>query len=144
MKPACETCGFIHTANDARAVGRFGPDPKYVAANAPTPLRETRQQAEADECAWRIEESQRRATSAEVTKPPVRQVAPVEPRPDPAPFPAVTMETAARDKAWLDFLSQVRLSLLVWEVDSDVRSGCENVLSWVDRCRADLMFGRAS
>lgn len=50
------------------------------------------------------------------------------------------MEDAARAKAWRDFLAQVRMSLLVWEIDPEVRGGCEHVLTWVKRCRDDLAF----
>ena len=53
MKPACPSCGYIHTANDARAVDRFSAGVRYVAATAPTPIRATRAEAEADECEWR-------------------------------------------------------------------------------------------
>lgn len=52
MKPACGACGRIHTSSDAVAVGRFraqGPI-GYRAANAETPIRSTRAEAEADEC----------------------------------------------------------------------------------------------
>lgn len=49
------------------------------------------------------------------------------------------MEEAARAKAWCDFLGQVNLSLLVWDIDTAVRSECEPVLSWLRRCRDDLL-----
>jgi hypothetical protein len=48
------------------------------------------------------------------------------------------METAARAKAWRDFLAQLRLSLMVWEIDGEVRAGCEHVLVWLRRCQDDL------
>ena len=51
----CVACGHVHTSNDARAVGRFTSTPTYVAANAPTPARKTRAEAEADEFRWRRE-----------------------------------------------------------------------------------------
>ena len=54
-------------------------------------------------------------------------------------FPAVLMETAARAKAWRDFLAQIRLSLMVWEIDGEVRAGCEHVLEWLHRCTSELV-----
>lgn len=55
MKSACTTCGRIHTSTDAIAVGRFQLDGPigYVAASAGSPIRATRTEAEADECAQR-------------------------------------------------------------------------------------------
>ncbi len=55
MSEPCPSCGYIHASTDARAIGRFGTAPtRYVAATAGTPPRETRAEAEADECASRI------------------------------------------------------------------------------------------
>jgi len=45
------------------------------------------------------------------------------------------METLARAKAWRDFLAQVRFSLIVWEIDPEVRAGCEPVADWIASCR---------
>ena len=139
MKAPCDSCRYVHSTSDARAVGRFGGDPMFVAAHAETPPRVTRAEAEADECAWR----QAQTTSAPQVVAVRHPVVKSEPRPPLAPFPVVEMETAARAKAWCDFLTQVRLSLVIWEIDGDVRSGCEDVLAWVRRCRDDLA-GEAS
>ena len=51
----CPACGHVHTSNDARAIGRFTGSPTFVAANASTPARKSRTEAEADECRWRQE-----------------------------------------------------------------------------------------
>lgn len=51
---------------------------------------------------------------------------------------AAALETAAREKAWVDFLSHVRLSLEVWRIDPDVREHCEHVLGWLRRLSSDL------
>ena len=51
---------------------------------------------------------------------------------------APTLERAAREKAWLDFLTEVRASLLVWEIDPTVRAECEPVTAWLARCANDL------
>ena len=142
----CPRCGHIHVANEARAVGRFDPTrPTMYAAASGGPLRAARAEAEADECAWR--------QSKPSPSPVVR--AAVEPPPSPPAvasvadegegqasggegFPAVLMETAARAKAWRDFLAQVRLSLMVWEIDGEVRAGCEHVLVWLRQCTSEL------
>lgn len=145
----CPACGHIHASNDARAVGLFTADgPRYVAANAGTPQRATRTEAETDECAWRQRRRRHQTSGAEVAAAgpvalPVRGDGPSAPEPDPEPivFPAATMEAAARAKAWRDFLAQVHFSLMVWQLDDDVRGGCEDVLAWIRRCRDDLAFG---
>lgn len=51
---------------------------------------------------------------------------------------AAAVETLAREKAWRDFLAQIRASLLVWEIDGDVRTHCEPVVSWLRRVGAEL------
>lgn len=51
---------------------------------------------------------------------------------------AAALETAAREKAWVDFLSHVRLSLEVWRIDPDVREHCEHVAAWLRRLAVDL------
>lgn len=51
---------------------------------------------------------------------------------------AARLETAAREKAWLDFLSHARLSLEVWRIDPDVREHCEHVVVWLRRLAAEL------
>lgn len=50
----------------------------------------------------------------------------------------VAVETAAREKAWRDFLAEVRMSLEVWRIDDALRIGCEPVTAWLRRCRDDL------
>lgn len=139
MKPPCPACGYIHTSNDARAIGRFAVNPMFAAAHAEAPRRATRAEAEADECVWRQE---RTLTTPPPFVPSLESHPPAviveRPAMEPAPFPAVEMETAARAKAWSDFLGQVRMSLLVWEIDGEVRDGCEHVLAWLRRCRDDL------
>jgi hypothetical protein len=57
---------------------------------------------------------------------------------------AVTSESApvveryARERAWLRFLVEVRLSLAVWELDEGVRGELEPVTVWIGRCRDEL------
>lgn len=139
MKDACALCGFIHTSTDARRVGRFGGTPGYIAANADTPVRATREQAEADECRWRQRRGAARTLlfaddDAALFSAPLT----AQPAPDAEPFPAANMEDAARAKAWCDFLSEVRMSLLVWEIDETVRANCEHVVAWIRRCQREL------
>lgn len=47
------------------------------------------------------------------------------------------MEVAARAKAWRDFLAHVQFSLMVWQIDPEVRQG-EHVIHWLRGCRDDL------
>lgn len=136
MKNACTTCGYIHAGDDARAVGRFTGTPTYVAAHAGTPPRATRAEAEADECAWRVD--RRPPTPVDPPTSETPRPAPEEPTPAPEPFPAATMETAARAKAWCDFLTEIQTSLMVWQIDASVRTGCEDVREWLRRCRDEL------
>ena len=151
MKSTCPACGHVHASNDARAVGLFSPEPTmYVAATAGTPARATRAEAEADECAGR--QGRRNAQSTDGAEPdgqapsgPSASAAPEQSRPVEQPFPAALMETAARAKAWRDFLAQVHFSLMVWQLDGEVRDGCEHVLAWLRACRDDLSgLGAAS
>lgn len=58
--PTCADCGHIHASNDARAVGLFEPNrPTLYRAKSGGPLRETREQAEADECQRRRDTTER-------------------------------------------------------------------------------------
>lgn len=133
----CATCGYVHASNDARAVGRFTGEPRFVAADAGTPSRATRAEAEADQCTWRASRpASPPAAPSHRSSPPSSPVA--VPSSEPQPFPASLIETAARAKAWCEFLTQVRLSLLVWEIDVEVRTGCESATEWVARCLDDL------
>ena len=57
---ACPRCNRVHGSDAATIVGRFSPDGPtgYRAATAPdAPLRETRAEAVADQCAWWAEGS---------------------------------------------------------------------------------------
>jgi cell division septation protein DedD len=136
--PSCNLCGHIHTATDARAVGRFTGTTGYVASHAGTPLRATRAEAEADECTWRRNRQPETPAATIPQGEPVSRAVAAGPKPDPEPFPAVLMETAARAKAWVDFLVQIRMSLIVWEVDPEVRAGCEHVASWLRGLAAEM------
>lgn len=149
MSAPCPRCQHIHPSNAARAVGLFSRlAPTYVSSLG-GPERVTRAEAQDDWC-----EQQASSRTTEVEAAPAPDVAASVPSPKgiatastsvPVPlFPAVEMETAARAKAWRDFLAQVRLSLLVWDIDGEVREGCEDVLAWIRRCREDLAFGGAS
>lgn len=141
--PTCPKCG--HVGHPTRAVGIFrnGGPIGYRAAYDIAPLCATREEAEADMCAWRVERRHRtpvaEVAATELVALPVRGDGPSAAEPEPAaPFPAVEMETAARAKAWRDFLAQIRLSLMVWEIDGEVREGCEHVLTWLRRCVDEL------
>ena len=138
MKPACVICGHIHTPGDAVAVGRFGGAVRYAAANGSTPPRATRAEAEADQCDWRVLRAWRVQRPHHPSLPfPAAEGTPSALKPPP-PFPAAAMETLAREKAWCDFLTQVRFSLVVWEIDPEVRAGCTPVVEWIASCRLAL------
>lgn len=51
----CSRCGYIHGTDDARRVNRFSAKPATFMAKHGHTLRATREEAEKDECAWRIE-----------------------------------------------------------------------------------------
>lgn len=141
MSRACLTCGHIHTSSDAVAIGRFGGPVRYVASNGSTPPRATRSEAEADQCDWRVLRSwveQRPIPTAPPPPQPAERNEPAAKEPPP-PFPAAAAETLARAKAWCDFLAQVRFSLAVWELDPEVRAGCEPVMDWIASCHIDPM-----
>ena len=55
MKPACPRCRTINPAEAVRAIDRFDRrrTTTYAAAYTGAPIRETREQAEADYCQWR-------------------------------------------------------------------------------------------
>lgn len=56
----CRKCGRVHGGDRALAVGLFSGLRGYRASTAPNaPLRPTREQAEADECAWSVSRSTR-------------------------------------------------------------------------------------
>lgn len=73
-------------------------------------------------------------------RPPARPApTPAETPPaEPQEFPAALMETAARAKAWRDFLTQARFSLLIWDLDPEVRAGCQDVREWLRGCRVEV------
>lgn len=122
----------------ARAVGRFDPagERGYRAATAPgAPVRATRDEAVEDERQWL--DRPRPALTTDLAPTARRVLAPAEPT-APTPFPAARMETAARAKAWRDLLAQVQFSLMVWQIDAGVRADCEDVRTWLRRCRDDL------
>ena len=129
----CPECDYIHASNDAIAVGRFTASPTYRAANAPASERTTRVEAEADECRWRQSRPAAPVSEPTALRPPVVKA----PAPEPEPFPAERMESAARAKAWRDFLAHVQFSLMVWQTDPEVRKG-EHVMHWIRSCRDDL------
>ena len=147
-RPPCPRCGFIHSPKHAVAVGRFSGLKGYRAVSG-GPTRETREEADRDHCdhlrrrSEQANPAQPALFDAATTKPELRT--PDTPRPEPEPFPAARMEEAARAKAWHDFLAQVRMSLLVWQIDDDLHGSCEHVLAWLHRCRDELnALGAAS
>lgn len=55
LRPPCPVCGHTHASDDARAVGRFRPEGvEGYRARSGGPLRATRAEAVADECAGRV------------------------------------------------------------------------------------------
>lgn len=58
MKDFCQHCGHVHGSDDARAVKRFSAVPKFVARHGRV-QRDTRAEAERDECAWRVNKNAR-------------------------------------------------------------------------------------
>jgi hypothetical protein len=137
--PACAKCGHIHCSRDVQALSRYTGVTGYRTADGE--IHATREDAQQ----WLCKQRQRRrdagasaprAFAAEesalfVERPPEQPRAVAE-------FPAAAMETAARAKAWRDFLAEVRMSLLVWEVDEVVRSECQDVVSWMRQCCTEL------
>lgn len=54
-RDVCPKCRRVHPGDQARAVGMFSGPRGYRASTAPNaPLRATRMEAEADECAWTV------------------------------------------------------------------------------------------
>ena len=137
---ACPSCGHIHTSDDARCVNRFSEKPKRFIAQHGHTLRHTRQEAEKDECAWRVEnkakqlsaiQHQPRKKQVEIALKSVVKKIPPE-------FPAAKMEIAAREKAWLDFLAHINTSLIVWEIDKSLHGDIDSPVEWLQRCRDEL------
>lgn len=132
----CNRCGYIHCSDDARAVGRFSGQPRFVAKHGHIP-RDTRAEADYDECTWRVSRNieppivEKQAVTIEVEA--------IKPRLPSPPFPAAEMETAAREKAWLDFLSHANFSLMVWQIDSSIHGSMEAPTVWLARCCNELL-----
>lgn len=142
---ACTRCGWIHTAAGTILVGsRFRPDGiKGYRSTLGGPVRTTRDEAARDWCdTKRQQKAEQPARPAKIAEqaPLFNLPRTVKPQPQVAPpeFPAATMETAARAKAWHDFLAQARLSLLVWQIDTGLHADAEHVLTWLRRCSAEL------
>lgn len=154
-KQPCPACGYVHASWDAQSTGRFNAAAtRFVAANAGTPERATRIEAERDECQWR---QRRRPSSrgrmdrqpsskgtvqnhadspASATR--VRTL-PGGPRlSDPPVFPAARMELLARERAWTELLKQLAFTLTVWDLDSDVRAQLEHPSEWARRMSVEL------
>jgi hypothetical protein len=141
--PTCPRCGWIHAA--VTVVGsRFRPGgiTGYRSALG-GPVRATRDEAARDWCDTKRQQRNERPTPRpQAAEPPhlfdlPRIVGQSEPKPPPE-FPTALMETAARAKAWRDFLAQARMSLLIWQIDTDLHDEIEHVLTWLRRCSAEL------
>ena len=48
----CPYCGYTHSSGAAIAVGRFSPEPTKYRAKHGSSIRDTREEAEKDECEW--------------------------------------------------------------------------------------------
>lgn len=133
----CDRCGYIHCSGDVGAIGRFSGQPKFVAKHGHIP-RDTRAEADYDECTWRVSRNIQPPPVVSAEKPiiEVEAIKPLLPSP---PFPAAEMETAAREKAWLDFLSHANFSLMVWQIDSSIHGSIEAPTAWLSRCCNELL-----
>lgn len=132
----CLRCGSVHSSDDVRAIGRFSVESMTYVAKHGHLARLTREEAENDECAWRIDESTKSQPKAEIVPMAIQMELPLkvvtEKKPNSAhPFPSITMEVAAREKAWLDFLVQVNMSLMVWKIDHSLRGRIEAPTVWI-------------
>jgi len=136
----CQLCGFVHKSDDAYAINRFSQDiSKFVARHGKI-QRPTRAEAERDECNWRIH----RATKTENARKAIPKISIPEKTvksepPKIQPFPAAMMEIAAREKAWLEFLAHVNLSLLVWQIDKSIHNSIDSPIVWLRRCSKELL-----
>lgn len=136
-RAACDACGYVHAPDDTYAVGRFGHGPlAFRARFEGSPVRESRAAAESDLCEWRA--SQVEPETPVTTQTPARVAPSIVIREPVAPFPAATVETLARAKAWRDFLAQVSFSLQVWQVDPALAAEIDDPLTWLRSCSDDL------
>ena len=136
----CNRCRYIHCSDDARAINRFSGQLRFVARHGHIP-RQTRAEADYDECSWRV--------SNNILPPPVRykaveeavivEVEPIKVLAPASPFPAAEIEIAAREKAWLDFLTHANVSLMVWQIDNSIHSSMEHPTAWLSRCCKELL-----
>jgi hypothetical protein len=137
----CARCGWAHSPQSVTRVAgsRFDTSAArgFIADYPGAPVRATRIDAERDWCDWR--HAQTPPSPAPVSAP-AHASPDTTPRhePPPAPFPAAGMETAARAKAWCDFLAHVVFSLNVWQLDPALHAECEHVYEWLRRCRDEL------
>lgn len=149
----CPTCHRVHDAGWVIALDRFGSAPRYLALGAQTPPRATRAEAEADACAHRAT----RPGHLQASTPAPGAADPAEPPAPPAPpaadegddhgpasaraehiFPAAEWEVCARAQAWQRWLAEIECSLLTWQLDAQVRAGCEDPRLWLRRCIDEL------
>lgn len=156
MAPTCPTCRRVHDSGWVVALDRFGgAEPRYLALGAQTPPRDTRAEAEADACAHRATRPGVQASTPapdgapSVTTPPAPAAAPV-PAADEGQgvgqasagvehiFPAAEWEACARAQAWQRWLAEIECSLLTWQLDAQVRAGCEDPRVWLRRCIDEL------
>ncbi len=144
MSEPCPRCGWIHSPDSVRVVGsRFsGPVAGYRSILG-GPMRATRDEAMRDYCDTKRQPQPKHEPLA--APGPVAEQLPLFELPAavlpsaPAPeFPADRFEVAAREDAWLKFLAQARLSLLVWQIDPSIHDRVEHVLTWLRRCMTEL------
>jgi len=138
MNPPCSVCGYVHVVDDVVALGRFGSYATTYRARFPDSLaRATREDADADMCAWRARKP-RGAARIVVTSSTYMPPAPLPIPVPPQPFPAATVEHLAREKAWRDFLAQAAFSLHVWKIDESLRGELPNPVDWLQTCALAL------
>lgn len=132
----CRICDWVHSADDVIAVGRFSSAQKFRARYDGSPIRDTRDEAMRDWCASRKRRNQE--TLPLIYSRPARVKRAEKIAVEPTEFPAALMETAARAKAWSEFLRQVLFSLTIWNLDAAIRDECAHVMDWLTACRDEL------
>jgi len=104
-------------------------------------LRRTRQEAERDECDWRIANPPPEPQKMHAVRLQARaRLAPAAPvvATDPQVFPAALMERKAREHAWVQFLAHVNYSLIAWQIDVSIHAHIEKPTDWMARCCGEL------
>ena len=92
-RKVCQRCGYVHGSDDARVLNRFSGIPSGFIAKHGDAQRHTREQAEYDECTWRV--TQPSSTVETAVTAIALQTTPAKTTNLKEPFPAALMEVAA-------------------------------------------------